>query len=256
MIIVQQCYQNCKIICIKILILETDEKDPIGRDSNTPVKHIRPLQTDESYELYATKTTASLETPPETPPAENSDASINSYNRNVRENIKFHNNFDRDDHSSAYSQSEPDEDSSLAFFSEGELPAVAFELPYTAPLAPLLTPKEWRITQSIKGKQGSTRMPKTNLKSKRRSPRESSKEKFKRYDSLCNMFLQNERYTSASGDAGSELGIETYDKDNVTGRDKNYYYGKGDNCVGECVELDDALLRSNEGRTCRNADKR
>ncbi|XP_050316661.1 anoctamin-1 isoform X1 [Bactrocera neohumeralis] len=233
--------------------MQTDEEDVIVTDSNTPERHTRPLQTDESYESYATKTTASLETPPATPPAENS---TNDDTRNVGECRKFH-NIDHDDHTSAYSQSEPDEDSSFVFFSEGDLPAVAFEPPYIAPLAPLLTPKRWRRKHSIKAKQVSTCRPKTNIKRKCRSPVIASKENFKSYDSLCEMFLQNERYASASGDAGSNLKIEACDKDNLNGKGKSYYFGNDDNRgVGECVELDDKLLCRNDGRTHRNADKR
>nr|XP_014087850.2 anoctamin-1 isoform X1 [Bactrocera oleae] len=236
--------------------MQTDEEDAIVSDSNTPVKHIRPQKTDESYELYATKTTASLETPPTTPPADTSDASTNADNPNVRERQKFH-NIEHDYHTSAYSQSEPDEDSSLVFCSEGDLPAVAFEPPYTAPLAPLLTPKGWRRKHSIKEKKGSTRRPKTNIKRKCRSPVTASKDKFKSYDSLCEMFLQNERYANASGAAGNDFAIEAYAKDNVNGRGKSYYFGSSDNRgVGECVELDGTQLRKNEERTHRNSDKR
>ncbi|XP_053969890.1 anoctamin-5 isoform X2 [Anastrepha ludens] len=196
---------------------------------------------DESYKLYATIATESLETPPATPPGDNNNDSIYANNRNGEDQYQKRNNSDNDDHTTAYSQSEPDEDSSLVFFSEGDLPAVAFELPYTAPLAPLLTPK-WKRKHSNSGAQERASLSKTSIKSKRRLPSVASKKKFKSYDSLCEMFIKSERYASASGDAGSEFGISARDVMKAS--------------VRECIELDDTLLREDGERAYELANKR
>ncbi|XP_036332631.1 anoctamin-1-like isoform X1 [Rhagoletis pomonella] len=240
--------------------MQTDEEDAFGSSSDTPVKQMRPLQTDESYELYATKTTASLESPPATPPVgnDNDTISINAKKHHDEDQHQHHSNSDNDDHTTAYSQSDADEDSSLVFFSEGDLPAVEFEPPYIAPLAPLLTPKDWKRKQRNSGEQKRSRRSKASVKSKRRSPSVALKERFKSYDSLCEMFIQQERYASANGDAGNQLGINAHDDDKAYECHKlDYYNGNSDDCgAGEYVEFDDKLLRGNSRRLCRPADKR
>ncbi|XP_067614286.1 anoctamin-1 isoform X2 [Eurosta solidaginis] len=219
------------------------------------------MQSDESYELYATKTTASLETPPSTPPHEDpKNTSILEADKHNKDNKHKQHNRSDEDHTTttACSQSEHD-DSSLVFFSEGDLPAVAFQAPYTAPLAPLLTPKEWKrkhSNNSRKEKQADHRS-KANVKTRSRCLRARPKEIIKSYDSLCEMFINRERYASASGDAGSELGISTYELDDKpSGRESMEFYhdDKGDGGgVDENVELDDTLL---QGQVHKYGDKR
>uniref|UniRef100_W8BBX0 Anoctamin n=1 Tax=Ceratitis capitata TaxID=7213 RepID=W8BBX0_CERCA len=236
--------------------MQTDEEDVFGNNSNT-FAHLPPLKSDESYELYASKTTASLETPPTTPSAQTSNDNVTADKQNDEEKRQLHNT--DDDRSSVYTQSEADDDSSLVFFSEGDLMAVEFEPPYTAPLAPLLTPKEWKRkhTSRERQRQQSAR-GKNNVKDKRRSPVAASIEKITSYDSLCAMFIQNEKYASASGDAGSKLGVGDDDVYKANGeRVFDNIRGNSEGCdIGESVELADILLRGSEKHSYRQPNKR